>query len=192
MAKNQNTCSVVDCNALAYCKGYCESHYRRFSKYGDPLSGRTRNGAPVDFLRSVAKTDQCIDWPYLVNEAGYGQVRLDGKMMNAHRAALIIHNGKPELEGAHAAHKPIKCHNRRCVNPRHLRWATPSENMRDRALDGTQARLHGTKHGAAKLTEADVVEIRRAKTPQRKLALEYGVSLSTINGIILGKRWKHV
>lgn len=32
---------------------------------------------------------------------------------------------------------PVICHNRGCVNPRHLRWGTRQDNIADRILDGT-------------------------------------------------------
>lgn len=30
------TCPVAGCDRDVYCKGYCEPHYRRFRKFGDP------------------------------------------------------------------------------------------------------------------------------------------------------------
>lgn len=185
-------CGAAGCERPAYCKGYCEPHYRRFKKYGDPNGGRTPNGEPLRFLRAIPATDECVEWPYLTSEGGYGQVRLGGKMMNAHRASLIIHVGLPPSTEMHAAHAPKECHNRRCVNPRHLRWATPKENMRDRHLDGTTFCAAGESHGAAKLTSSDVREIRASGKPQKELAEAYGVSKQTICKIIKRQRWANV
>lgn len=185
-------CRACGCSRRAYCKGFCEPHYRRFKKYGDPCAGKTPKGAPLEFLKSIPITDECVEWPYLVNEAGYGQVRFYGKMMNAHRASLIIHKGGPSSEWLHAAHAPRICHNRRCVNPRHLRWATPTANMRDRDLDGTTFYPAGERHGASKLTAENVASIRSSKRSQKELAEIYGVSKQLISRVIRGERWRHV
>jgi len=32
------TCSVEGCNEKHHCKGFCDKHYKRFLRYGDPLS----------------------------------------------------------------------------------------------------------------------------------------------------------
>lgn len=185
-------CRLEGCARRAYCKGYCEPHYRRFKKYGDPSGGKTPKGEPESFLRCIHQTDDCIEWPYLVNAAGYGQVRFEGRMMNAHRAALIIHCGAPPSDEMHAAHAPLICHNRRCVNPRHLRWATPSSNMRDRDIDGTTFIATGERQGASKLTEQDVAGIRASNKPQKELAELYGVSKQQISKIVRRERWTHV
>lgn len=185
-------CLVLDCNRNAYCKGYCEPHYRRYHKYGNPLAGKTPNYSCLAFLKNIKKTDECIEWPFYVSEDGYGQVRLNGKMMNAHRASLILNIGPPQNKKLHAAHSPVICHNRRCVNPKHLRWATASQNAKDRRKDCTQHDTSGSNHGAAKLTEADVIDIRSSSKNQRQLAKKYDVSFQTISKIINRQRWQHV
>lgn len=185
-------CGVRGCNRAAYCKGYCEPHYRRFAKYGDPLAGKTLNGAPLAFLRNIPETDDCVEWPFRTTDGGYGQVRFNGTNTNAHRVSLIIHKGEPESDDMHAAHAPEICHNRLCVNPRHLRWATAKENMRDRGLDGTQVRLAGEAHGASRLTTELVLKIRASNKPQKELAAIHGVSKQTISRIMRRERWSHV
>ena len=53
----------------------------------------------------------------------------------------------------------------------------------------------GSRHGLAKLTEPDVIEIRRraaAGEMQRDLAAHYGVSQSTVSRIIARGIWIHV
>ena len=76
-----------------------------------------------------------------------------------------------------AAHQPGTCHDPLCVNPHHLRWATPSDNALDRHGDGTSAT--GSKNGNAKLSDSDVSDIRRAlaagaDTPDR-IAQRFGI-----------------
>jgi predicted transcriptional regulator len=53
----------------------------------------------------------------------------------------------------------------------------------------------GSKHAQAKLTEADIPEIRKLLNlgiSQRLIALKYGVSQSLISLIKLGKIWQRV
>ena len=185
-------CRAPNCDAAAYCKGYCDRHYRRFKAYGDPMAGKTPKGDPIRFLQSIPATDACVEWPYQVGTEGYGQIRFDGKMMNAHRASLIIHGGQAEPKEMHAAHAPKTCHNRLCVNPRHLRWATPKSNMHDRVLDGTMHGPKGELHGAAILNEQSVIAIRESRQSQKALAEVYGVSKQTISKIIRRERLSHV
>jgi hypothetical protein len=43
------TCSVIDCEARAEKRGWCNKHYRRWRKYGDPLTlKKTPNGEAPD------------------------------------------------------------------------------------------------------------------------------------------------
>ena len=186
-------CRVECCDRQTYAKGYCEPHYRRLRKYGDPLGGKTLRGSPHQFLKDIQRieTDECVIWPFHIQSTGYGQVRFRGANINAHRAALILSTGVDPAE-KHAAHEPVVCHNRACVNPRHLRWATPAENMQDRAKDGTQPRPFGELQGSSKLTQEDVASIRGSKKRQKELAKEYGVSRSQISRIVRRERWAHV
>ncbi len=185
-------CRADGCQKKASAKGYCDAHYRRFKNYGDPFAGKTPNGAPIAFLKAIQETDACIEWPFVVNPLGYGEVRFNGKMMNAHRASLIIHCGPPPAQTMHAAHEPLTCHNRRCVNPKHLRWATPKSNMQDRNIDGTGFRAAGELHGASKLTTEIVEQIRRNSGPQKEVAEQFGISKQQVSKIIRRERWQHV
>jgi len=74
-----------------------------------------------------------------------------------------------------------------------LQWGTPKENGEDRVKHNQQPR--GESHGAAKLRERDVREIRDARARGVgviELARRYGVSYAIISDIALRKIWKHV
>jgi hypothetical protein len=75
------------------------------------------------------------------------------------------------------------------MNPRHLRWATRTENNEDAVAAGTW--MKGERARAAKLTRAEVLEIRRLgpKMLQGDLAAMFGVRDSAISRILSGKRW---
>lgn len=68
----------------------------------------------------------CWLWMGTVNENGYGQFRLDGKMRRAHRVAYEAYK-KAIPEGLTLDHK---CRVRCCVNPDHLEPVTHEENCR--------------------------------------------------------------
>ncbi len=74
--------------------------------------------------------------------------------------------------------------------PENLRWGTPKENSADTIVHGTW--VHGQKVNTAKLTEADVIEIRRTKGKAVDLASSFNVCPSTISHIRTGRTWGHV
>lgn len=77
-----------------------------------------------------------------------------------------------------------------------LRWGTKSENMQHKKLQGTWQ--GGSNNPRAKLSEADVVEIRRLFAAQTNkqdkitLARKFGVSRTLIRLIVNGRIWGHV
>lgn len=75
-----------------------------------------------------------------------------------------------------------------------LRWGTHRENIADKVRASRQAK--GSGHAAAKLTEADVLEIRflfdSGGVTNRALAARFGVSPNQIGLIVKRKNWAHV
>jgi hypothetical protein len=88
------------------------------------------------------------------------------------------------MDAAHGA-----CHNRLCVNPRHLSWKTRKENVADTLRDGT--RNCGVRNGRSKLSEAEILEIRADQRYGRKIAKDFGVTRQTISDIKLGRTWQN-
>jgi hypothetical protein len=152
----------------------------------------------------------CWEWTGAIAQ-GYGQIGAgpQGGLLKAHRVSWELHHGSvpSKLRVLH------RCDNRRCVNPAHLFLGTQADNVADMDAKGRRrnAPLRGDAHparhrsdylargeraGAAKLTEAQVIEIRRRAKDEgatgAKLAAEYGVSAWTIYPILRGKTWKHL
>lgn len=126
----------------------------------------------------------------LTNAAG------DRKQVLAHvlvAEAFISPAPSEDYEVAHGNGSRVGCHYSV------LRWALPIENHSDRAAHGTESK--GENNGRAKITEDDVLHIRReyrrVKTERIKgglVALEqrYDLHRSTIISIAKGHSWKHV
>ncbi len=182
-------CSIEGCEKKHKGHGYCGMHFQRYKKYGDPnFTSRALIGELLEYFYEAIKleTDDCIIWPYS-KQSGYGIVRYKGKEVRVHRLALTIAKGEPPEDKPNALHAPGICHNRACFNPRHLRWGSHKDNNADTILDGTEVR--GEKHGRAKLTEAQVLEIREDSRLQREIAEEYGISGPTVSSIKTRKSW---
>jgi hypothetical protein len=106
-----------------------------------------------------------------------------------HTAVCIAFHG-PRPDGLIVRHLDGNLLNNQAHN---LRWGTQEENEADKILHGTAPR--GENHGAVKLTEKQVKEIRSA--PDRwginqELASRYGVARSTISNIRTGRNWRHL
>lgn len=144
----------------------------------------------VRFMDKVEITETCWIWVGCKNHAGVGLFHLDGILRIASRVVLEEHLGRPIGEGKVAAHTPLICHNRSCVNPEHLREATLTENSQDRIIDGTDAR--GSKNGRSKLTEADIPLIRADTRKLPVIAKDYGFPVSTIANVRYRYAWKHI
>ncbi len=183
-------CSVSDCtDPPVNSRGWCSGHYYRWARYGDPLEGRNRRGSAPAFIELAVshEGDDCLPWPYAQTTTGYGRYAVAGKIMRAHRVVLERVAGPPPTPQHHAAHAPLVCHNRLCVNPRHLRWATRTENMADTVIDGTQAQ--GERGPGARLTESQVKAIRGDSRTYREIQREYGISIGHISMIKSRKVW---
>jgi hypothetical protein len=141
-------------------KEYCS-----FECYQSPLGERWEN--------LVEKGDGCWLWKGAKNEAGYGIIRDNDKLLLAHRVALRLKLGS-DFEGF-ACHT---CDNPPCVRPEHLYIGTHDDNMRDLAAANTSS--------ASKTSWDDRKAMaRRYLTGEDidKVAADYGVSPKTV------RRW---
>lgn len=140
------------------------------------------------FELQVVRREGCWGWIGTVNNKGYPVLnvkRENGKWvpMIATRVAYALAYGVSpgELEVCH------KCDNPECTNPGHLFLATHKENFKDMTMKGRAG------VGTAKITFEIAQQIRSEYTGergnQRRLAEKYGVSHSSISGIVNMKKW---
>ena len=142
------------------------------------------------FLAKVAPPDGngCTLWTAYVDRGGYGQFKYLGRKVLAHRYASGMLDWPKEIQTRHT------CHVRSCVNPAHLTFGSMADNIRDRDEAGRQAK--GVGHGMSKLTEEQVIEIRRryadGGVTQQELGDEFGIHQTRISDIVRRKRWTHL
>lgn len=122
------------------------------------------------------------------NGNGYLIANLFNKRFLVHRlvaeAFLDQDNGRDIVN-----HKNGIKDDNRAIN---LEWSNPSHNMNHAYKNFLKVSEKGQKHGRAKLSDAEVIEIRKSLKNEKELADFYNVSVSTINGIRLGRTWKHL
>lgn len=130
------------------------------------------------------------------NVDGYRKVVLmdaDGKRneLRVHRLVLLAFVGPPTKAQTHTRHlNGDRVDNRLC----NLAWGTPKENGADLSKHGT---IRGAKNPKARLTEDQVIEIRRRYASgcgkgMKALADEYGVHKTCICFILTRRSWTHL
>ena len=140
-------------------------------------------------LLFVSNDTGCIQWPFNRNQKGYGQFSNSGRTKYAHRFVCETVHGSQPTPSHQVAHNCGNGH-MGCVNPRHLRWATPSENANDKLAHGTM--MFGERSARSKLTRESVEAIRTLKASgltERELCREFGISRSQIGRVFRRECW---
>lgn len=134
----------------------------------------------------------CHLWVGRVGGNGYGQVRkrIDGKRryFYAHRIAWEQANG-PIPAGLCVCHR---CDVPSCVNPAHLFVGTQAENVADRDRKGRGRAAKGALSGVSKLTEEQVLSIKKDGRVLREIAADYGIGKSQVSRIKRNETWEHL
>lgn len=140
MTPLDRTCSIADCDSPVLARGWCNVHWKRWKRHGDPTAGGERRvlDPVVRLLSRIEKTESCWLWCGQVSNKGYGVVCLDNRKQPAHRVAYMLLVGPiPDgLELDHLCRVPL------CVRPDHLEPVTHAENQRRMGIARTHC-IHG-------------------------------------------------
>lgn len=122
-------CSIDGCGKPIKARGWCETHYARWKRHGDPLTTQRFMTPEESFSAKTSWQNDCLIWLGGNNKKGYGHMRVNGIMMRVHRYAWQRAHGEiPDDKVVDHI-----CHNPSCVNVEHLRLATYSENSSNRS-----------------------------------------------------------
>lgn len=201
--KHRQFCTIPRCTKKHAANGLCQAHYGLLRKHGDPLHkdrptfGMTieqafRHYMPDSPPPAPSPVEGCWIWQGPTHGSGYGTFRSEGVERKAHRTSYELFNG-PIPDGMLIRHT---CDVRNCVQPGHLIVGTIADNNRDMMERGRNRQPHGSRNGSSKLTEAQVVLIRREyaskRISQQSLADRFGVTQTCISSIVRRQWWTRV
>lgn len=154
-----------------------------------PILTKINKDGPIP--KHAPQLGKCWMWEGAKQGDGYGTASMDNMRILVHRLTFALYVGP--INGLQILHK---CDNPSCCRPGHLFAGTASSNMQDMWNKNRHARPVGRKNNHAKLTDADVIEIRsryaQSGVMQEDLAKEFGVSQSSIGNVVLRKTWKFI
>lgn len=149
-------------------------------------------------VRRVAGSPKCHTTRYLrpvIRKDGYLVVALskNGRPVShtVHSIVLAAFDG-PRGDGKWINHRNGRKNDNRLSN---LEYCTPGENTQHAYDTGLQPDRHGEGNGQSKLTDDQVITIRRLATlgvPRRRLREMFSVSQTTITEVVNRNLWKHV
>ena len=160
---------------------------------------RAYNGRPIQtiedrFWSYVDLSGHCWIWTGGIRN-GYGQFRVNGKKVSAHRFSWLLRFGEiPEIAGTdyrgtcvlHHCDVPL------CVRPGHLFLGSNADNMADMVAKGRGPDMKGDRGHNSKLTTQDVIFIRESSQTQERLAEIFSVHQTTVSLIKCRKSWVHI
>lgn len=141
----RDTCTVDGCSSPAKTWGWCDAHYAKERRAGNPLI-KPRGTATERFWSKVDRTkpDACWPWIGYRNVHGYGTFWFEDRHVIASRMAWELTHA-PITNGLFVCHR---CDNPPCCNPAHLFLGTMADNFHDAvakgrvALGGSPRRTH--------------------------------------------------
>lgn len=141
----QGLCSVEGCEAVRAKREWCNRHYLRWRRTGDPRNGKSTHPRMISerFWAKVLQDDDTGCWIWQASrfpQTGYGAFNVQGRVVAAHRFAYedMVAEIPPGLVLDHL------CRVRACVNPYHLEPVTDAVNIARGKAPSHLAKRSGT------------------------------------------------
>lgn len=142
-------------------------------------------------------SQNCWLWLGPKSEGPYGRFTIKNALYSPHRVAFVLWNTAIPINMC-VCHT---CDNPRCVNPSHLFLGTTLDNVRDKIRKnrysrvGNRGRVKGEKNGCAKLTEENIIQIRKlrkAGLTYKEIGQKFGISRTHTTRICCMRNWRHI
>lgn len=172
-------CSVCGCDKKHFGKGYCNLHYNRFRRHGDPTVLNKDSHGLTDSAEYRVWQDmktRCSNKSHKsYNRYGGRGIHVCARWENSFSSFYKDMGNKPSK-----IHQLDRIDNDKGYSKENCQWITPTENVR--------------KGKTPKLNVEKVKEIKRiGKTiPQPEIAEMFGVVPHTISDILRGRTWRDV
>lgn len=167
-------CLAENCDSKPIAKGFCDKHYRKFRKYGDP-------NFEVREMHGMKKTKPYRTWRHIKdrcfneNDIAYKHyggrgITMCNEWVNSF-TAFYNHVG----DAPTSKHQLDRINNDGNYEPNNVRWVLPAVNSRNKR--------------STKLTVSDVLDIRESHDTVENIAKKFNVSESHVYRIRNNSTW---
>lgn len=192
------------------CHNETRRDHKRKRRAANPLPPKKTLAELLWTRVATGVASACWPWTGAKKHFGYGKMNFSGKCLSTHRLAWALTNG-PIPPGLCVCHH---CDNPPCCNPAHLFLGTLAENNADMRAKGRavtprnmaavtpNARsgrrgfcLFGSSNPSAKLTEADIPQIRNAVALGEEIASvakRFAITKATIKDVCRRRSWRQI
>ena len=157
----------------------CDNSGNVYTRAGNG-QGKTKNKLPLKRMKGSLDTSGYVSYTMRVGDKQYSIL--------GHRFVWFCFNGK--LPSAMVVNhiNGNKIDNR----IENLELLSPGDNQKHAIEIGLRHPHKGSDIGTSKLTEEDIVKIRKDSRRQTQIAKDYGVTQACISAIKCRKTWSHV
>lgn len=185
-------CSIGDCGTDVVARGLCNLHWKRWRKFGSAeaeVGTYERHGGKgsPEYRNWQAMKTRCND----VSDPLYGGrgIQVCERWRNSFAAFLSDMGRRPS--SSHSIDRfPNTSGN---YEPGNCRWATPTEQAKNRRKRRSGTYVRGEACGASKFTREIVLSVREARKTggesYTRLAVRFGISRSQVYRFCIGGTW---